>query len=1223
MRSEFLPLLQFLESADNYTSNVYIIDLALTLSHVDSWLTREEREAFIRAYDKIMQHLSGKLKKMDYMMVKSIFLCRLLCALANACEKVDRALEREYKKRKEWSAHRKNETNHVGTAATTSSVSLATMYSSPRETVVRDSLNETLCPSTLRENCLGTTLADPSSHSSYSPLDSSSASPCCTDQLSHLDDETFQALWQLNTGFSCSAADAELLAELLEGHFKDPPPAPFEFDSPDPTLLNSTFSTELHESFWCSAPASLDTLLSLIIGETEALMSCENATDEKHIGDERIVQALPAHVAYHLSLDLLRSKQLSDMRVADILDDLRIHVPSLRQSYTKEWERFKHATAAVRHCFSKKTVGASIASEAPVSSALKESKSSPLLAASSSGKFEKSGEVLSPGGEPEGCSSSPHVEKVVTSVALEEYEQAEDTFFKGLKIAPGSSVEYRLRMWWAETIAAENHRRKVSSPTHNFGSIREDEELKLHDVALHTLLVQLQRAGAGAGGELLPPSTEGAAGSSYSLTKAIQDSFSKLCSNALGALSPLLLMQQQLRGEMALLTQRIIGTVVVYLVPAVYVSDPATTIVYKAWLCDLYARLYHLEMLPLQKFSKEMREQSISTQQSEDQREAGSPSSSTLPSSGSDPASPEEKRKRAMQRLPPPVAPRSPGEATTAGTAENDRRGNKATPLGSSRGALPSGGANKGKAEKEDHTFAQLSELLVPGSNFLTYFRSMRSPQGAAGTRASLLPVEEEAASLALRLLEGGGTGGDWISQEAGRGASNAARPPKAAHSALTKSGVSSSQSFRERVSAVLAPLQDIFRPLFAAPTGVLITRLVRGVIRGLNSHSLKMMSNTYMNGLAKPKDSEKEILVASSKSIKNSSSVSTHSTGKSLSATKNSWGRSVMPPPSGKGGADAESEENTVVEGTKPDAGDLKNASLGKVPLFRFSYASTAFSASQSFFSFPVVHTAGDVLCLYVDTMKQAELVLNPHDPVRSVLVLHAVEFMLLFKSDFTAEDVKWIFDCEDWVAAGENQEELDALIGSHPNTLALLASSELPKLSESCEVEGEKKGLSPVVQKATEWLEDYLLEVWEDEVVEPAYCTTDFNPSSRFTSRPSSPLTKEAGEAKGGESKFSVIDSRVGHSTNPSRCKRGVKSDGRDSQGLSPPVSPPRPTKGPAPQHTTASGSADGSPVYSSLQVPVLMTIPSWINRSDEERFLAVVQHLQKLLRTLRDST
>lgn len=99
-RPSFLPLLQTLYSAHTFTTNVYAIDVLLTLTQIDVHLGEEERRIFVCAYEDILSHLMVKVESMRFMILKSFLLFRLLRAMACACRALQQFLCNRFKVRR-------------------------------------------------------------------------------------------------------------------------------------------------------------------------------------------------------------------------------------------------------------------------------------------------------------------------------------------------------------------------------------------------------------------------------------------------------------------------------------------------------------------------------------------------------------------------------------------------------------------------------------------------------------------------------------------------------------------------------------------------------------------------------------------------------------------------------------------------------------------------------------------------------------------------------------------------------------------------------------------------------------------------------------------------------------------------------------------------------------------------------------------------------------------
>lgn len=135
-------------------------------------------------------------------------------------------------------------------------------------------------------------------------------------------------------------------------------------------------------------------------------------------------------------------------------------------------------------------------------------------------------------------------------------------------------------------------------------SDQDEEEGLVLDLLLHIMLDQAERnipslaAGQSGGSEERPTSAAAAAPPSLSLLRATANELSRFLGSLEEQQQALLLMKQQIRREILLFASRLIRVLVDCCMPTVVDVNKAVWLFYRAWLCDLYTLLFHLDFLP-------------------------------------------------------------------------------------------------------------------------------------------------------------------------------------------------------------------------------------------------------------------------------------------------------------------------------------------------------------------------------------------------------------------------------------------------------------------------------------------------------------------------------------------------------------------------------------------------------------------------------------------------
>lgn len=84
-----------------------------------------------------------------------------------------------------------------------------------------------------------------------------------------------------------------------------------------------------------------------------------------------------------------------------------------------------------------------------------------------------------------------------------------------------------------------------------------------------------------------------------SLLVDMEEQFTQLALEVWNGMTPLERLQQQLLGEVVLLTYRLVGTLIDWILPGCATTDRRNAFYYQSWLCNVYAHLHQLSLLPL------------------------------------------------------------------------------------------------------------------------------------------------------------------------------------------------------------------------------------------------------------------------------------------------------------------------------------------------------------------------------------------------------------------------------------------------------------------------------------------------------------------------------------------------------------------------------------------------------------------------------------------------
>lgn len=759
-------------------------------------------------------------------------------------------------------------------------------------------------------------------------------------------------------------------------------------------------------------------------------------------------------------------------------------------------------------------------------------------------------------------------------------------------------------------------------------------------------------------------------------------------------LTPLYHMQQQLRGEIALLTYRVISTIVDWLIPGISDIERSTWIFYRSWLCDLYAHLYSLDLLPLfQKMMHVGATKGYSSANSSRQMNDDSPSRSAEVSGDSssistpltpvkDPSS-KTKYERGASQLTgvAKVGNRNAWEGTS--TPSSRRRQFPGASASSSSGSQPrSSDAGSPLLTHKKNTRAKLEENLTSSQgsrNQLQKSGRQKEDAGALRRKRGGTPggvSSFSSVSLSRNLSPGNGTkslngrqgttpGVSLISDTEKR-----KKKPCGENKDAKKDAESQQQAEGERRPSPLR-VQDLVVPgcnvifsafrLFGATNeqneetsvshvygkgagnGNLLLHgsssttdePIRIAMALLDTSSIGFTVNSAdMSGTARAREKMKSNSARSiTKEQRDDSSIS-NETNASVGTANNKFMMTRLMAAAVRGldqeavstlaaaFASSDGPHSSLPKPVPEDEVAPLRPAAGRRGVSFPDAASTSMEQQHDqhyhAFHYPAVSNARDIIVLYRHTLRDAETILNPHDPLRASLVLHASRFLVSFSSDlapFYREQATEEGDNDplsSWSPVSTASNDDDAGTRSSHNTegtkAAFLSS---PRMTA---------GRDSAVANALILIEEYLADVGEDAVVDPVHQVVNvasiLNPISRSralnseTRNPQSQKNafisiKKLAAHEGGGSAFSVTDAR-GPFPVPDEALTGTDSAGEGVPSASP-------------RHTTSLTPPQAVSESNSL-VPLLTVIPSWKDAHAYREFMSALGELQEYASYLR---